>query len=657
MVIVHSPEKEAHGTTTTLARREWTRAALVLLAVGLGVLAVLWVTTVEYRFRAIQIGGAVPPIPALAAVILLIGTAALLRRRRVPDDWQKYVLRLYLFIAVAATVPSTASMTFLFAQITTAQYLQDKPGNEPLIGALPTWYAPAAGAPIRRFFEGARDGQVPWEVWLGPLVGWAVFLMALLVTLYALLALLRRSWMEDERLAYPIVQLPVQLVGTENTPSYWRNSLFWIGFAFAAAFDGVNMLHALVPSFPAWGNGFDLAAGLVEKPWTALSPLWVSYRPEIIGIAYLMPMDVLLTVWFSYIALRFSHALRLALGEPIVSGAYDYQELGIGSFLCLFVLLLLRAAPALTESFRAAVRGRPTEEAQNEPLSPRAAWSILAIGPALMLLWLQAAGLPLWLGGLHLLLLIAVAVVYARMRAETGTPMLYLFPFGQQQTLLYNLFGSATLGGAGGASLPILASLGGLSRGFYPEICAYGAEGMSLAARARFPQRHVTAAYIGGALLGLVLGGWLYLSYCYRYGADQLGGQFQMNLMRQQYSNVAQMVRTATQPKDELILQTILGAGLTFALNDLRQRFLGFPFHPLGFAMATSYGYHLWAPFLLVWMVKGAILRFGGQIGYRHLLPFFLGLALGRYLFAGIIWGLLGLMDSPAVQSYHIHFS
>lgn len=629
----------------------WKRLALTLLALGLGGLAVCWVTIVEYRYQSIQIGSSVPALPALAALILLIGGAAVLRYRSGTDDWQRYAFRVYIFIAIAATIPSTASLTFLFAQITTAQYLQNQVGMEPLIGKLPTWYAPAAGDAIRQFFEGGRDLSIPWSVWALPLAGWTVFLLTLLLTLYAILALLRCSWIEDERLAYPIVQLPMHLVGTENRPSLWLNPVFWIGFACSAVYDGMNMLNALHPSFPALGAGFDLAAGLVEKPWSALSPLYVSYRPEMIGIAYLMPMDVLLTVWFAYIALRFSNVLRFAFGESLVSTAYDYQELGMGSFLCLFVLLLLRAAPTLSHSFRAALHG--TEDAPNAPLSPRAAWSILLIGPALMLLWLQAAGLPLWLGALHLFLLIAVAVVYARMRAETGTPMIYLFPFWQQQSLIYNIFGSQPLG----QSLPILASLGGLSRGFYPEICAYGAEGMSLAAQARIPQRQVTAAYAGGALLGLVLGGWLYLTYCYKDGADQLGGQYQMDLMRQQFNHAAQMMGNATQPKSELVLQTVLGAGLAFALNDLRQRFIGFPFHPMGFAMATSYGFHLWAPFLFVWITKGAILRFGGQIGYRRLLPFFLGLALGRYLFAGLLWGLLGLTGDPAVHTYHIHFS
>jgi hypothetical protein len=76
----------------------------------------------------------------------------------------------------------------------------------------------------------------------------------------------------------------------------------------------------------------------------------------------------------------------------------------------------------------------------------------------------------------------------------------------------------------------------------------------------------------------------------------------------------------------------------------------------MGFAMASAYGYHLWAPFLVVWLLKSLILRLGGHNTYRRLIPFFLGFALGRYLFAGIVWGFMGLIGSPVTESYVLHF-
>ena len=49
----------------------------------------------------------------------------------------------------------------------------------------------------------------------------------------------------------------------------------------------------------------------------------------------------------------------------------------------------------------------------------------------------------------------------------------------------------------------------------------------------------------------------------------------------------------------------------------------------------------LWFPCLLMWVIKGLVLRYGGLRLYRQWMPFFLGLILGDYL-AGALWAILG---------------
>src|SRR5206468_480264 len=78
------------------------------------------------------------------------------------------------------------------------------------------------------------------------------------------------------------------------------------------------------------------------------------------------------------------------------------------------------------------------------------------------------------------------------------------------------------------------------------------------------------------------------------------------------------------------------------ALSILRLRFAGFPFHPLGYAMTCSYGDLIWGPFLVVWLLKSLVLRWGGMALYRKSIPLMLGLALGHFAVAGILWGLTG---------------
>ena len=49
----------------------------------------------------------------------------------------------------------------------------------------------------------------------------------------------------------------------------------------------------------------------------------------------------------------------------------------------------------------------------------------------------------------------------------------------------------------------------------------------------------------------------------------------------------------------------------------------------------------MWAPFLIVWIAKSLLLRYGGSKLYLKALPGFLGLALRHFVTAGLIWGLL----------------
>jgi hypothetical protein len=612
-----------------------------------------WVVQAEYRHASIQIGSSAPAIPALAALLVMV---AMSRMRRIePGRASRGAAGVYLLLVVAAAVPSTPSLVYLFGQITAAQSMADKPAIAAVAGMLPRHIAPEPGPAIRGFFDGAPSTGIPWSVWAIPLAGWGLFLITLLATLAAALALFRRSWMEHERLTYPMVQIPLRILSPDGQTSGSR-ALFWLGFSLTAALDGLNMLHAFMPSAPALGIGYDIGLWFPDRPWSALSPLWVSYRPEIFGLAYLMPRDVLFTAWLSYLALRISTVTRVAMGSQIASTPYDYQEMGMGAFLVLFAILVVRAWPDLRAGLRRAFVTRDRQDA-GEPMDTKLAWATLIAGPAIMLLWLRSAGIVWWVASLHLFLLLAVAIVYARIRCEAGAPSVYLFPFWQQQSLLTNLFGSQPLAGVGGRGLVGLAAVGGLSRGVFPEIAAYAAEGMSLAQQTGLSQRKAMRRFIIGAVAGLVFGGLLYLSVCYARGADNIGGGYQLAVMRRQYETVASQIAGPVRPRPDLVLETVLGGALALSMNWARMRFLWFPLHPVGFAMTSSYGYHLWFPFLLAWIFKGLILRFGGNAAYARFAPLFLGIAMGRYLFTGIVWGLLGMTGHPAVQSYQIHFS
>jgi hypothetical protein len=95
----------------------------------------------------------------------------------------------------------------------------------------------------------------------------------------------------------------------------------------------------------------------------------------------------------------------------------------------------------------------------------------------------------------------------------------------------------------------------------------------------------------------------------------------------------------------DLIGLTAVGAGSVIAvgLSIARQMLPWWPFHPLGYALATTTSMeYMWCPFFIAWMAKRVTLKYGGIKAYRTALPFFLGLILGDYVIPSL-WGLFGL--------------
>lgn len=108
------------------------------------------------------------------------------------------------------------------------------------------------------------------------------------------------------------------------------------------------------------------------------------------------------------------------------------------------------------------------------------------------------------------------------------------------------------------------------------------------------------------------------------------------------FDRVTAYINNPTKADVSGIMAMAFGAGFTFLLSYLRTKFFWWPFHPAGYVLAnTGTMYWLWCPFLLAWLCKVLIIRYGGIKGYRIALPFFLGLVLGDYITSSL-WALAG---------------
>ena len=70
---------------------------------------------------------------------------------------------------------------------------------------------------------------------------------------------------------------------------------------------------------------------------------------------------------------------------------------------------------------------------------------------------------------------------------------------------------------------------------------------------------------------------------------------------------------------------------------------VGWPFHPLGYVLCTSWTVlSYWFPMLVAWVIKSLVVRYGGMRLYTGLRPLFLGLIFGEFT-AMVIWTLINM--------------
>jgi len=624
--------------------------ALVLLAASL-----FWMLQAGIVSQGVQLGEAVPVIPAVGALLLLtllgLGLRRLSKRLRLSEAQVLYV---YVFLCIAVTMSSVGVARLLFPNITAVYYFQT-PENDfaSLQKYMPTWLTPQDPKVIQDMYEGAADGRVPWRAWALPLTMWTLFLTAWGVSMLGVMALFRQQWVDKERLTFPIAQLVLDIAdqqGRRVLGGFFGNPLMWIGFVLACLFNISNILRAWNPAIPAMGQNYDIGRLFTERPLSAIRPLSIAWRPENIGLGYLVSTEITLSVWVFYLALRLANVMATGAGLEIPGFPFD-REQSFGAYVALGIFLVWVGRFQLRDILsRALTYGREAVD-PDEPMSSRTAVLCALGGLTFMLAFAIKAGMLWWTALIYFALVLLFALVYARARAEAGAAMVWLFPFYLHKQMMIHIGGSQPFASSGGfQNLTIFSTFMFVSRGYYQSNMAYQAEAMKIGQEARLRQRTLSWWLTAAVVIGFAGAAFIHLHAYYMHGANILEGGttqggYRVTLARTEFEELSGFMKAHRLPDRPRTYAALSGATIVAALVLLRTYFLRFPLHPLGFAMVTAYGGPLWGPFLLVWLIKTAILRLGGMRAYRRGIPFFLGLIVGHFFLSGLVWGWLSIIN------------
>ncbi len=502
---------------------------------------------------------------------------------------------------------------------------------------LPRWLTVSDPSALWAYYDSHAPllATAYWRPWARVALIWSGFSITLVFVMLCLNTLLRRNWVEEAKLSYPIVQLPLEMTSPRRT--IFADRLFWIAFALAFIVDALNGLHEIWPSVPSLlgsrGARYDLGQMIHSRPWNAVGWTPLNVYPFAVGLSYFIPTDLAFSMWFFYILWKGLKIFSSAVGWGDLPGAPWIKEQSFSAYLALAGFCLWASRRHLAEAVRAVIGGRDFDDAR-EPMPY--SWALLGAvgGIAALIVFCQQAKMTLLpaLGFILLYLLISVAI--ARIRAELGSPVHDLHFIGPQ-VMMTEVFGASALGKR---NLIMFGFFHSITRAHRSHPMPHQIEGMKLAGESHTSQRGLTVAMMLAAAFALLLGWGVLLDAFFRYGGSGWSGKG-----REAWSLVDQWLTGPGTPNPYSWGALVWGMAFTMLLTWLRTRYVWWLLHPAGFAVSGSWSMALFAPSVLVgWLAKTLILHYGGMSAYAPASTFFMGLIMGEFT-AGTGWGIAGI--------------
>ncbi len=550
----------------------------------------------------------------------------------------------YIMSLIASAIPSYGLTEVLLPAMASMYYAT--PENrwiENISPHLQEWLLPEDPEAIRSFFEGLPQGQsIPWDAWIGPLTVWLSFVLVLYFVIFCITVILRKQWIDRERLVFPLVKLPTEMIdaGARDDKSvvapFFRNRLMWIGLAIPFFINGWNSVHNYINFFPV----IDLAESIALFNNKLVLP--INFTWPLIGFGYLLSLEVSFSLWFFFILSRAQNLINATFGIDIAGNTtLPGTHQGFGALFALVIFGLWVARDHIKDVFRKAFKGDSDIDDSDESLSYRTACFGVLAGILFLLGWLWMIGLSLWLAVILLVMVLVIYIGFSRIVAEGG--VLFAATLNPQDFIIAGFTGPLL----GARNLVAV----GLTKFWFTHtrtlIMPSMANSLKLAdATGIGNPRWITVA------MGIAVAASLVSSICtvmflaYQYGGINLNWHFFGELQQSRFNYYASNITGTHDPFGRWLFFGI-GAGVMWLLMFLRQQFIWWPLHFIGFPVAASTPLAAaWFPIFLAWMVKGLILKYGGIRTYRLMLPFFLGLILGEFTSAGlwvIIDGLTGI--------------
>ncbi len=622
-----------------------------------------WSQYAELVIHGTQISLTYPPIGAFIIFVCmyLITNIFLKAIYRPAALTREELVIIFSMLVVAASIASIDLAQKLIPMISGPFYYATEANRyeELFLAHIPSWMAPRDPGVLKGLYEGWAYG-IPWSAWAVPLVMWTGFTILTYIVMLCLLTLVRQQWIEDERLLFPLVAVPLEVIQESERGrflnAFFRNPVMWIGFAAGFLVHFYNGLPGYFPGLPilevAQIGGKRIYTSLWGYPWSEWGSLRFSILPLIIGLSFLLTREVSFSLWAFYWLNLFEEAAGTTMGLSGVSlptAGEGFPFAGhqtAGAYLALAVGSLWIARRPLMAIIRTGLGlSRETQE-RNEPLSYRFTVYGLIVAFLLLCLWCVYGGIPLLAGGTILLICFGYLLAMTRLVSEAGMPWMSE-PTWRAHDILRTIVPTSAMSTKSWTGVGMLLAFSHDMR-----VCPMPRvmQTFKITDVCNMSNRHMTVALAIAVLVAIPVSYWAFLDAGYTHGGVFINRYRFVSLATQTGTYMERVLGHGIQSTDWATLGIIAyGAAKLSILTVLRIRYVWWPLHPVGYAMSfITYLQREWLSVLIGWASQTTLLRYGGHTAFRRARPLFLGLILGAMLAAGVwllIDGFTGLRD------------
>ena len=592
--------------------------------------------------------------------LLLLFTLINMVLRRVRPDIAFSPAELLVFFSLLSVATCTSgqdTMNTMFGTVQGAfRFATPENGWERMfLKYTPTGMTVSDEAALNRLWNGGHSLFAPenYRPWLGPMFRWWLLFSIMWAAPAGLIVILRKRWIEREKMTFPVVQLPMEMV--RPTPTGMGHPAFWIATGAAVSVNLINGLHSLYPAVPLipikiWQTETNnIGRFFVGNPWNAVGTFYLCLYPFIIGLALLLPAELSMSLWCFYLFWKGEAIFFSWIGWLNRMPEFPFfKEQSFGGYLAMIGFSVWAARDYLRVAWRRIVGQAGPEVDAGEPLSYRAAFLLFAIP----FLYVVAAGISqrmaVWVSVAFWVQYYLMSMIVGRIRAEMGLPTHELERLGPT-VMQGNVFGPRILGKQNITSLSLFF---GFTRGIRNIPLPHQFEELFFQFKTGLNGRKLLIASL---ITVAVAQGWalfwtLFLGYRHGWGADW--APWMPWASGEAWYQLGGWIAADAGFNWGRCLASVIGFFVYFGMMMVRTRFVWWPLHPAGFALSTTwYMAHMWFPMFIAWSVKSLVGRYSAAKGMRVLTSAAYGLILGD-LTSGCLWLLYSMVTRINVYAF-----